>query len=996
MTLKDKYTYLALMALVMFGIGFWMLSIGGGLSTPPSIPDPLAQQSSVADQFKGSLNLGNKEVEDKLKEVLLIPKTFEQFGTTKCVKGDEIVRNFLKPGQTSYYLSHAQELSARDYLRRIDPVNFYHLVLHFNSKENKWASLGTKVGNIAVTGSKLDSYKISAGEPVLVILIGFQEDEDRDTFFDSDSGETKKLVYVKHCQNSFPSTVNRLNKGWNLLASDLVQVADDPHALSVSALDSNSLVAKMDLNMIQGLSTQLEGILSWVNYDPTTIREGFNENNNIPRLGFDLKSDAEVELSYSRIAQKIASYEVVPQNSPNINAVALRAANVKDFKFSDVFSEVFFRVNGKRLVVSDLDDNKLIAYFEDLNSDDLFSDGPMKISVFAKTHAKNSVENLQLGMAFDLGESRVATTILPPVFIGFEEILVDTYFELRNSDAKLATLELEDNSNRAKLVFKLLNNTRNPVNVNSVFLPFKKANGLSALNVTPGMVKLNVSVEDFDGNENVLINSEGIYLYPNKKITLASKQPRIVPVVLNFDSEITSKLEFGKLQLDTNEIDLDYNHRVLKVSYQSDKEQTPTIATEQPEQEQTSVVETEEADESSQVAVNQETQSAFGGLFGSSAEDQSNQAEDENNQSGSSNVQADLGNENVTTQMGVPAEETQESESDSAIQPPDIDMSQLVSSENTSTEDIDFGFSSSLEDRIVLTDDIPVLAMQLTLSDGQNFNTLDLEDYKNSYADQLKLLVKVDGEYQKLDFQSLLDSNGEIYVSKNSNIAGTYEYVQFDLIGSDSAFFTIILPTIDAYQTKDSMSNFVQVLPSENQVENFESALEYELLEFDYIFDKDDDNLHVNPMQIAFKELDGMRIEIRLEDGTLLDPQNQPNEDQLRYPVKLVSLFKRDFFIENPEYALEIGFEGEEIKKPNVFKFNFIQVKKLEPVIKQELKETTEPVAEEDEKPDEAEKQGEEFDEDLSSDEFMKLEIKKEDSKIDTKDEKKIDESKKE
>ena len=1037
MTLKDKYTYLALMALAMFGIGFWMLSIGGGLSSPPSIPDPLAQQSSVADQFKGSLNLGNKEIEDKLKEVLLIPKTFEQFGTTKCVKDEKIVRNFLNPGETSYYLSHEQELSARDYLRRIDPVNFYHLVLHFNSKENKWASLGTKVGNIAVTGSELDSYKIPAGEPVLVILIGFQEDEDRDTFFDPDTGETKKLVYVKHCQNSFPSTVKKLNTGWNLLVSDLVQVADDPHALSVAALDSNSLVANMDLNTIQSLSTQLEGVLSWVNYDPTTIREGFNANNNIPRLSLNLKSDAEVELSYSRIAQEIATYEVVPQNSPNIKAVALRAMNVEDFKFSDVFSEVFFRVNGKELVVSDLDNNTLIAYFDGFNSDDLFAEDRMKIAVFAKTHSENSVDNLQLSMAFDLGESRVATTILPPVFIGFEEILVDTYFELPNSDAKLANLELEDNSNRAKLVFKLLNNTRNSVNVNSVFLPFKNANGLSSTNVTPGIVKLDVDVEEFDGNENVLINSEGIYLYPNKEITLASRQPRIVPVVLNFDSEIISKLEFGKLQLDTNAIDLDYNHRVLKVSYKPEQEQPSTVATQQTEQEETRVVQTEE-EESPQVAVNQETQNAFGGLFGRSAEDQPNQAEDENNQSSSTNVQVDLVNEdvneNLTTQTGIPEEETQEL--DSAIQPPDIDTSQLVSSENTSTEDIDFGFSSSLEERVVLTDNKPVLAMQLNLSDGHNFNTLDLEDYNNSYADQFKLLVKVDGEYKKLNFQSLTASNGEIYVSRGDNLAGTYEYVQFDLIGAESAFFTIILPTIDVYQTKDSMSNFVQLLPSENQVENFELALKYELLEFDYIFDTEDDEIHVNPMQIVYKEIDGMRMEIRLENGELLDFEKQPSEDQLRYPVTLVSLFKPDFFEVNPEYALEIGFEAKEMKNQNVFKFNFNQEQKLEPVIKQELKEVKQgsdkkeeeaekqeaekqekaeqeearrkaeqeqarrkaeqeqarrkAEQEEAQKKAEAEKQeaeklkssqAKEFKKDISSDEFMKLEIKKKDFK---------------
>ena len=170
--------------------------------------------------------------------------------------------------------------------------------------------------------------------------------------------------------------------------------------------------------------------------------------------------------------------------------------------------------------------------------------------------------------------------------------------------------------------------------------------------------------------------------------------------------------------------------------------------------------------------------------------------------------------------------------------------------------------------------------MQLTLSDGQNFNTLNLEDYKDSYADELKLLVKVDNEYKNLDFQNLLDSNGEIYVSKSENLAGTYEYVQFDLIGPESEFFTIILPTIDVYQTEDSMLTLFKYC-SENLVENFESVLEYELIEFDYVFDEDDDTLHVNPMQVAFTEFDGMRIEIKLEGGTILDPQNKPMQDQL-------------------------------------------------------------------------------------------------------------------
>ena len=120
-------------------------------------------------------------------------------------------------------------------------------------------------------------------------------------------------------------------------------------------------------------------------------------------------------------------------------------------------------------------------------------------------------------------------------------------------------------------------------------------------------------------------------MYPNKEITLASNQPRIVPVVLNFNSEITSQLEFDKLKIDTNEIDLDHNQRVLKVSYQSEQEQDPVVTTEQTEQsqtpsvatDQTPVVETEEVEETSQIAVNQETQSAFGGCL-EVLEDQSN------------------------------------------------------------------------------------------------------------------------------------------------------------------------------------------------------------------------------------------------------------------------------------------------------------------------------------------------------------------------------------
>ena len=180
-------------------------------------------------------------------------------------------------------------------------------------------------------------------------------------------------------------------------------------------------------------------------------------------------------------------------------------------------------------------------------------------------------------------------------------------------------------------------------------------------------------------------------------------------------------------------------------------------------------------------------------------------------------------------------------------------------------------------------------------------------------------------------------------------------------------------------------------------------------------------------MQIVYKEIDGMRMEIRLENGELLDFEKQPSEDQLRYPVTLVSLFKPDFFEVNPEYALEIGFEAKEMKNQNVFKFNFNQEQKLEPVIKQELKEVKqgsdkkeeEAEKQESEKQEKAEQeearrkaeqeqarrkaeqeeaqkkaeaekqeaeklkssQAKEFKKDISSDEFMKLEIKKKDFK---------------
>ncbi len=913
MTLKDKYTYLALMALAMFGIGFWMLSIGGGASNPPSIPDPLAQTGSVADQFKGSLNLGNKAMEDKLKQVLLIPDTFNQFGTTKCEKGEEIVRNFLKSGQTSYFLSHEKELSARDYLRRIDPVNFYHLVLHFNAKENKWASLGTNVGNIAITGDKLDSYKIPAGEPVLVILIGFQENEDKDTYFDPATGETKKLVFVKHCQNSFPDNVSKLHKGWNLIVSDLVQVADDPHALSVSALDVNSVVASMDLNMIQTLSSQLEGVLSWVNYDPNRTREGYNPDNNVPRLGFDLQSDSEVVLSFSKTAQEIASFKVVPQNSPNIKAVALRATNVDGFEFSDLFTQIYFKVNDKRLKVSDLESDTLIAYFDDLNSDDLFDDGPMKISVFAKTHSENSVENLQLGMAFDLGESQsgepqIAKTLLPPLFVEFESIVADTYFEVLDDDSKIDDLSMNGDDIKARLVFKLLNNTRNSVDVNSIFLPFKNSNGLSEVTVTPGKKNLDIEVKDFEGQDTVLLTSKGIYLYPNSEITLASKQPSIIPVYLKFNKDFNGSIEFKKIQIDTNEIDLDFDERVLKLTYTNEgattlPSQMTAAQNEQFNREQqqgasdsesnssrsesSSNQEDSDSREDNQVAVSDENQNALGGLFGSSNTDDSSGADDSSNTDDSSSdsntvtsSSSDLDessseenseqNETNVAPRLMTEEEEQEfnrqqegvDDADDLSQPPTLpeqDDSFPMPTAMTEEQEARFAAEQQLSTNFAVTDQQDIVRLdsdeakelvEISFDEIDAFRGVNLVDFYDSYSEVIRLQIKT------------IDNQSIDWYLEDDNLSIEQRYTEYYNILKDAVRSNRAPVEIWAYKIN-------------NQAQSFDN------LSFELITIYDDSYSVELPRIFVLQEVDSMKSFVQLENEFNVSASEQAQEFDL-------------------------------------------------------------------------------------------------------------------
>ena len=952
MTLKDKYTYLALLALSMFGVGFWMFSVSGGLDNPPEIPKIEFNQSSVSDQFKGSLNLGkgNESKEELFKKIMLIPDTFKQFGSVKCEAKEKIVRNFLPEGQTSYYLSHKTDLSARDFLRRIDPVNFYHVVFHYNAAEKKLASFGTKIGNMPILDSDLDSYIVAAGEPVLVVLLGLQEDEDKASYFDEDEGEFKKLVFVEHCQNSFPQKVPNLYNGWNLVVSDLVKIANDPFSQKISAMNGASAIGNLNLNQLQLFPSDLTGVLTWVLYDTSKKREDFNEDFVRPRVGFNLVSDSEIITSSTKKAIKIAEYELVPSNSPKINAIAFEATNVESgVEFDDLFDEFYLRINNERLDVSDLDDDVLIAYFDDLVSDEVFNDGVMDLSVYAKPKTDNSITNLRLKLSVDLGDRRVASTVLPSFSIEFDSVDVETFFVVKNQREGIdyvSSLDIESEENRGLFKFSVYNSSLNPVDLESIFIPFKKSIGVESMVLSPGE-NLEFSGLSLDQvSKDFAIDSSGIYIYPNKTLRLKSKEKKIIPFSFAFDKNVSVLLDFDEIVMDSNESEIRIGDRVRKLSYRGvaplntivaefeSSDGSSSILIENPFGDNSSeALDSDSSDASDLERETTDSESSDGTsnvLIENPFED--NSSEDRDSRSSDSNdaVDADSSDSEQTDDPEIVTSDSggsQIGETNNRMEPPVLRMAPMLNDYNVSVE---------IEDSVNLFDDEPVKLFTVTGLDDVDFD-FDFYAFDSIVEDNLSLHLFDGNEFVEFDTRNIPAGEFSVYVKKSDSADTSYDNLNFGLTLNKSDLgeytYTFVIRDINVSLNENLLGNFVSKFDDVVVLENTNLINEVELMSLSYVFDDPNDNTTVVPVLIDTNVPDGVKLELRDERGDLIVPCSVDcNYEAFEIEAYLVAVFEPEVFVEKPNVNFNVGFKvGDQYLEE--FKYSFLGLSKSNPVV---------------------------------------------------------------
>ena len=120
-----------------------------------------------------------------LKKNFLMPDDFAKIGAVdgaralrraSCLESESVVRNYLRPDESAFYISAEKDLTAREMIKRVEPVEFFYWMLHFDSESNRWSELGTEVISDnsvnSVVEEKLDEYVVKAGEPVLVYILG--------------------------------------------------------------------------------------------------------------------------------------------------------------------------------------------------------------------------------------------------------------------------------------------------------------------------------------------------------------------------------------------------------------------------------------------------------------------------------------------------------------------------------------------------------------------------------------------------------------------------------------------------------------------------------------------------------------------------------------------------------------------------------------------------------------------------------------------------------
>ncbi len=560
MSLKDKYTYLALLALTMFGIGYWMLSVAGAsYDKPPAVPS-VEQEASVTDQLRGALTLGEgkQAIDDILLEKLLTPEKLAALGPTQCTQQgaeqanlplhrQDIVNEYLRPFESAFYMAADEDLSALEMLNRIQAAEFFYLPLHFDSLNARWVELGTSIfadSDMSILGSELESYNIRAGEPVLVYIFGQRTDSD--VVVDELGVRKAKL---KHCRNTFPTDPLELRDGWNFVVSDLVRVAQQPNVEEIFALDFVEGVQSLGLNDVLASATQVEGVLAWVMNKEGETREAFNEEAlNIPRLRYHLESPGQVDVTASSSHFTLASYTLEPENSPVLVGFSLEALNVEGFKFSDLFSRVYFKLNGQFVAsTQSLDSSKLTLALDQAEIAGMFDDTDVNLQIVVDVKDRVAVENLNLSLSAVLEDGRLASVLLPVLNVGFEKIVATLEMQNLIAQPKELIEYVADGPMVFSLILTLFNETSLPVQISNLMIHFTEATGLDNLNFTQAS-------EDGD----FAVTQDALALFTEQAILLQPNETRLQPLSFSLSNYTSFNLLMQDMTMDSNSVEVEY------------------------------------------------------------------------------------------------------------------------------------------------------------------------------------------------------------------------------------------------------------------------------------------------------------------------------------------------------------------------------------------------------------------------------------------------------
>ncbi|NBW84962.1 MAG: hypothetical protein EBR50_06595, partial [Proteobacteria bacterium] len=405
----------------------------------------------------------------------------------------------------------------------------------------------------------------------------------------------------------------------------------------------------------------------------------------------------------------------------------------------------------------------------------------------------------------------------------------------------------------------------------------------------------------------------------------------------------------------TNEIDLDFDERVLKLTYKNEGATTlPSQATaaqnEQLNREQqqsrdaggaatdsesnssrsdsSNTQEDSDSREDNQVAVSDENQNALGGLFGESSveETQTPQTDSEDNEN--QGVIPETAEQPVQAVSDQQENQPNDQENDESNERPVADA-QVPDSNFESSNTENFVTRSDLRSTVIVLDYEPELIWELELNDEFDLYQFNLDDFTETFDDNMSIGVLLDGEFVELSKESFIASDGNIYLRKNNPLSGEFRSVRLALLNEAGDEFEFFVRSISVFETVDSMTNFRPLITEDVSVEPSEQIMEYELLEYDYTFDNPDDDISVASIFLDLDEGDGYELKERYKsDGSLFDPENIPNADILEYEMVIVAEFEPGFFIERDDIKLDIKFRGSPAEE-NEFEFKFERQQRL-------------------------------------------------------------------